>query len=87
MYAAATPRYDTTKNHFFDDNLGVWLFVYQEPAKRSNKNCQRGKMVTKCIEYYGDSDLLKMLINNVLPTMKERFPGGWHGKRTNTIKI
>ena len=28
-----------------------------------------------------------MLINNVLPAVRERFPRGWHGKRTNTIKI
>jgi hypothetical protein len=86
MCGVAAPRHDTVKNQFFDSKLGVWPFVYQEPAKRSSKNCQRGTMVTKCIESV-NKEICKMLINNVLPAVRERFPRGWHGKRTNTIKI
>ena len=44
-------------------------------------------MVTKYIESVNKEDIRKMLINNVLPAVRERFPRGWHGKRTNTIKI
>ncbi len=87
MCAVAAPRHDTVKNQFFDGKLGVWPFVYQEPAKRSSKNRQCGTMVTKYIESVNKEDIRKMLINNVLPAVRERLPRGWHGKRTNTIKI
>jgi hypothetical protein len=34
LAAVARPRWDSSRNQWFDGRLGIWPFVYQEPAKR-----------------------------------------------------
>jgi hypothetical protein len=47
MCAVARPRWDHGANRHFDGMIGIWPFIYQEPAKRSSKNRPKGTMETK----------------------------------------
>jgi len=38
MAAVARPRYDHAKKQYFDGKIGLWPFIYKEPAKRTSKN-------------------------------------------------
>ncbi|TBU11443.1 hypothetical protein CWI38_1203p0020 [Hamiltosporidium tvaerminnensis] len=38
MAAVARPRYDAHRKLYFDGKIGIWLFVYQEPAQKNSKN-------------------------------------------------
>jgi hypothetical protein len=50
LTAVAKPRWDSARNQWFNGKLGIWPFVYQEPAKRGSKNRPAGTLVTKNIE-------------------------------------
>ena len=74
LAAVARPRWDVSKNQWFNGKIGIWPFTYQEPAKRSSKNRAAGTMITKCIEAVNKVESLKMLINNLLPAIRNQWP-------------
>lgn len=74
MAAVARPRFDRTRNQWFDGKLGIWPFVTQEPAKRNSKNRARGTLVTKNIESVNAVECKRMLIDNVFPAIRSKFP-------------
>ncbi|XP_057521752.1 uncharacterized protein LOC130801850 [Amaranthus tricolor] len=53
---------------------GIWPFITQEPAKRSSKNRKRGEMETKPIQSITKEHIREMLITNVLPTIRAKWP-------------
>ncbi|XP_057537042.1 uncharacterized protein LOC130814832 isoform X2 [Amaranthus tricolor] len=53
---------------------GIWPFITQEPAKRSSKNKKRGEMETKPIQSITKEHIREMLITNVLPTIRAKWP-------------
>lgn len=73
LAAVARPRFDHSRNKFFDGKVGMWPFVVREPAQRRSKNRDAGTLVTKPInvtkEVYSD-----FLINKVLPAIREKWP-------------
>ena len=73
LAAVARPRFDHSRNKFFDGKVGIWPFVVREPAQRKSKNREAGTLVTKPInvtkEIYCD-----FLINKVLPAIREKWP-------------
>lgn len=74
MAAVARPRYDHHRKQFFDGKIGLWPFVYNEPAKRNSKNRPKGTLITKPVESINAAEVRKMLIENVLPAIKAKFP-------------
>ena len=80
MAAVARPRYDTHRKHYFDGKIGIWPFVYQEPAKRISKNRARGTMVTKNVESITAECCKNMIMENVIPAIKSKFPSPFKKK-------
>lgn len=74
MAAVARPRYDSARKQYFNGKIGLWPFVYKEPAKRTSKNRGRGTMVTKNIESINAAECKKMIIDNLLPAIRSKFP-------------
>ena len=66
----ARPRYDPHKKQCFDGKIGIWPFVYQQPAQRSSKNRPKGTLVTKNIEAITSKEFKKMILENVIPVIK-----------------
>ena len=58
----------------FDGKIGMWPFIIQEPAKRSSKNRRRGELETKPIQSINKEHMRTMLIANVIPTIKAKWP-------------
>ncbi|XP_057520610.1 uncharacterized protein LOC130800874 [Amaranthus tricolor] len=59
---------------FFDGKIGIWPFIIQEPAKRSSKNRKRGELETKPIQSITKEHIRAMLITNVLPAIRAKWP-------------
>lgn len=76
MAAVARPRFDYAKKQYFDGKVGIWPFVYQEPAKRNSKNRVKGSLVTKHIESINAVECKKMIVENILPAIRSKFPMG-----------
>ena len=87
MAVVARPRFDTYNNRWFDGKIGVFPFIFTEPAKRNNKNRIVGTMLTKCIESINKEATRKMLIDNILPAICEKWPCSRAGKTCSKILI
>lgn len=74
MAAVARPRYDTTAKNWFNGLLGIWPYVYKEPAKKNSKNRVAGTMVTKNIESINTFQHRKMMYEKVIPSIKSKWP-------------
>lgn len=74
MAAVARPRWDSNRNEMFDGKIGIWPFVYSENAKRNSKNRAKGTGVTKVVENVNKEETRKMIIENVLPAIRGKFP-------------
>lgn len=49
LTAVARPRFDYSRNRFFDGKIGIWPFAVQEEAHRTSKNRTKGTQVTKIV--------------------------------------
>lgn len=76
MAAVARPRYDPHRKTTFNGKIGIWPFVTHEPAKRNSKKRAKGTLVTKCIPNINRHETRKMLVENVIPAIKEKWPRG-----------
>ena len=76
MCAVARPRWDPAANRQFDGKIGVWPFIFKEAAKRSSKNRRAGTMETKCITSINRMEMKKMLVEKVIPAIKQKWPVG-----------
>ncbi|XP_057521627.1 uncharacterized protein LOC130801764 [Amaranthus tricolor] len=65
---------ETQSDVFFDGKIGIWPIITQEPTKRSSKNRKRGEMETKPIQSITKEHIREMLITNVLPTIRAKWP-------------
>ncbi|KAK9750371.1 hypothetical protein RND81_02G191600 [Saponaria officinalis] len=76
MFLAAVLRliYEDNGDVLFDGKLGIWPFIYQEPAKRNSKNRVTGTMVTKAIESITKQVTKETLINLLIPAIKQKWP-------------
>ncbi|TBU00910.1 hypothetical protein CWI39_1540p0010 [Hamiltosporidium magnivora] len=64
MAAVARPRYDAHRNLYFDGKIGIWQFVYKEPAQRNSKNMAKGTIITKNMESVTAVHCKNMMIDN-----------------------
>ena len=74
MAAVARPRYDYNKKAMFDGKIGIWPFVYKDTAKRTTHKQKKGDLITKIIPKINRDVVRKMLIDNVLPAIKSKWP-------------
>ena len=65
MCALAKPTYASNSDVIFDEKIGIWPFINQEPAKRSSKNRKKGELKTKPIQSITKEHMRIVLINNV----------------------
>ncbi|XP_010667659.1 uncharacterized protein LOC104884671 [Beta vulgaris subsp. vulgaris] len=68
------PRYNEDGECTFDGKIGIFPFTYQEAAKRSSKNRPKGTMVTKTIESVNQRVTKQMLIEQIIPAIKAKWP-------------
>lgn len=74
LAAVARPRYDYGKKVWFNGLIGIWPYVYEEPAKRHSKNRPAGTMVTKVIETIDAAQHRRMMLEHVLPAIMNSWP-------------
>ncbi|XP_010689166.1 uncharacterized protein LOC104902922 [Beta vulgaris subsp. vulgaris] len=70
----ARPRYNSEGVCTFDGKIEIFPFTYQEAAKRTSKNRAKGTMITKVIESVNQKVTRDMLINEIIPAIKEKWP-------------
>lgn len=46
LVAVARPRWNTTRDQWFDGHIGMWLCMRTELAKRNSKNRPKGTPIT-----------------------------------------
>lgn len=76
MGCVTRSKFDVTRNKMFDEKLGIFPFVYEEPAKRINKNRPTSTMLVKPIQSITEYVIRKCLIEKLLPAIREYWPGG-----------
>lgn len=72
--AVAWPLHGDGKKRLNHGKTGIWPFVYEKPAKRNVKNRQKGTMETKIVSRVTKSVVCKMLVDNVIPAIKKKWP-------------
>ncbi|XP_021858811.2 uncharacterized protein [Spinacia oleracea] len=70
----ARPRFNEQADCTFDGKIGIFTFTYQAEAKRSSKNILKGTMETKIVEFVNQKVTRPMLINEIVPTIKAKWP-------------
>ena len=74
LVVVARPRFDKDDNEIFSGKIGVFPLVTKVPAKRSSVNRPAGTLETKPITSITREVNLRMMIDKVLPTLKEKWP-------------
>ncbi|KAK8631061.1 hypothetical protein V6N13_079825 [Hibiscus sabdariffa] len=74
MAAVARPRFDEFSNCMFSGKIGIFPFVFKEPARRNSKNRQAGTLETKPILSVAKDVTRSCLINKVLPAIRAKWP-------------
>ncbi|XP_056689685.1 uncharacterized protein [Spinacia oleracea] len=72
--AVARPRFNENDECTFDGKLGIFPFTYQEAAKRTSKNREKGTMKTKVVESVKKEETRNMLINQIVPAIMQKWP-------------
>lgn len=68
------PRFDSERNEIFSGKIGIFPFVTKELAKRTSTKWVAGTMETKEITSVNRDVIRSFLIENVLLTIKEKWP-------------
>ncbi|KAG2916212.1 hypothetical protein PC119_g8729 [Phytophthora cactorum] len=79
LAVVARPRWNAASGSYFDRKLGVWPFIVQEPAVRSSLRRPTGTMITK-EGRVNKGTYRKMLIQHLLPAVRERCPSVCNGE-------
>jgi hypothetical protein len=82
LCATARPRWDTTRNVYFDGKIGMWPFTKRVGAQRSSRNRPRGTMVTVPINVTAEV-YREFILNKVLPAIDEKWPECHRGMTIN----
>ncbi|TBU08982.1 hypothetical protein CWI36_0076p0030 [Hamiltosporidium magnivora] len=73
-------NFRAAEEHYFDGKIGIWLFVYQEPAQINSKNRAKGTIITKNVESVTAIHCKKIIIDNVISAIKSKFPPAYKKK-------
>ena len=76
MSAVIKPIHTSNGDVIFDGKLGICLFSLrnQEPAKMRSKNKKKEELETKPIQSITKEHMRTMLITNVIPTIRAKWP-------------
>ncbi|XP_021850057.2 uncharacterized protein [Spinacia oleracea] len=74
MAAVARPRWGQDGQCEWDGKLGIFPFTYSVAAKRTSKNRVKGTTETKPIKSVNQIATRAMLINQLIPAIKEKWP-------------
>ncbi|XP_056685911.1 uncharacterized protein [Spinacia oleracea] len=74
MAAVARPRWGEDEQCELDGNLGIFPFTDAVAAKRTSKNRVKGTIETKPIKLVNQIATRAMLINYLIPSIKENWP-------------
>ena len=80
MAAVARPRFDLEKKSWFDGLIGIFPFTEVKAAKRTSYRRQKGTMEQVPITSITNVQHEQMLVNHVLPAIKEKFPKSYKNK-------
>ena len=72
--AVARPRFNILGGCIFDGKIGIFYFTYKEAAKRKSRNRARGTVVTKLVESVNKNVTRRMLIDQILPSIMQKWP-------------
>ena len=81
LSAVTRPRFDDEKVCTFDGEIGIWPFVHQLAAQRSSIYRPAGTMETKSLPVTKQQSYANMIVDNVLPMIKAKWPD----KKTNIL--
>jgi hypothetical protein len=82
LCAVARPRYDNTRNAWFDGKLGMWPVGKFVPAQKNSVNRAKGTMEWKNVNM--TQDLYRtMMMDELIPALLTRWPRG----NNQTIRI
>jgi hypothetical protein len=73
--AQARPRWDYTKNCFWDGKIGIWAVGHWEVARRSSANRPAGTPVWKS-ESMDKKKYTEMMLDTIIPAILENWPEG-----------
>ena len=74
MCAITKPMYSSKGQLIFDGKIGIFPFTAQMLAQRSSKNRKRREPETKVIQSITKIHIRSMLIDNILPGIREKWP-------------
>ncbi|MFI5421594.1 MAG: hypothetical protein ACHQ1H_11555 [Nitrososphaerales archaeon] len=74
LVAVARPRFNRRKNQWWSGKVGIFPFVFQEPAKRSSRNRPRGTLETKPIVSITKVVIKRFLIDHLFPSIRAEWP-------------
>ncbi|CAI8602512.1 unnamed protein product [Vicia faba] len=74
LAAVARPRFDDENNVTFSGKIGIFPFVYEQPARRSSVNRVAGTLERKPITSVTREVNKSFLISKVLPAIKSMWP-------------
>jgi len=74
MFLMAQPKFYDEGNEIFSGEIGVFLFVTVEPAKRRNKHRDARTLEMKALTSLKREDIKSCLIGKVIPRIHERWP-------------
>jgi len=84
LFAIACPRYHENRVCMFDGKIGIWTFIQKTPALRNSINRPLGTMIMTNLQVTKQS-YADMILNNVIPAIREKLPVGVNG--SNTVYI
>ena len=76
MCAVAKPMYSNEGELIFDRKIIIFPFTAQVLAQRRSKNKNRGEPETKLIQSITKRHIRSILIDNILPAIREKWPEG-----------
>ncbi|XP_021856181.2 uncharacterized protein [Spinacia oleracea] len=74
MAAVARPRWGDDGNCEFDGKLGIFPFTNSVATKRTSKNRVKGTIETKPVKSVNQIATRDMMINKLIPAIKEKWP-------------
>ena len=80
MSLISRPIYDNEGTLVHDGKYGIFPFVYYQRAARSSKNRAAGTIETKANQNVNRHSIREMLLQNVIPAIKEKWPAERMGK-------
>ena len=76
MCAVDKPMYSSEGELIFNGKIGIFPFTSQVLAQRSSKNRKLGELETKPVQSITKTHIGSMLIENILPTIREKLSEG-----------